>query len=155
MKKLLTISSIACVLAGVIVIPTVSADEPYNHPQREVLRAARNGDAALKAVLERGGNINATDDDGETALMEAADSRRADAVRVLIANGANVNLADEDGETALMIAADEGNLEAVRLLLEAGADVHARDEDGETALDKAIDEQHRDVADALRAAGAR
>lgn len=155
MKKLLTGSIIGAVLAGGIVLPSVSADEPYNHPQREILRAARSGDAALKAVLARGVSINATDDDGETALMEAADERRADTLRVLVANGADVNRADEDGETALMIAADEGNLEAVRILLDAGANINARDEDGETALDKAIDERHRDVADALRAAGAR
>lgn len=151
MKTKLTAAIISAILATGI----ATADEPYNHPKNEVLRAARSGDAALKALLARGVNINATDDDGETALMDAADERRADTVRVLIANGANVNQADEDGETALMIAADEGRLETVRLLLEAGANVNARDDDGETALDKALDERHRAVADELRAAGAR
>ena len=155
MKKAIYLTLIGAVLAGAAVTPQASADEPYNHPKHQVLRAARSGDAALKALLNQGVDINATDNDGETALMEAADGRNAEVVRVLIANGANVNAADEDGETALMIAADEGRAETVRLLLEAGANVNARDEDGETALDKAIDERKHKVAELLRAAGAR
>lgn len=152
--KTITYIAIIGALFGAMV-PQVKADEPYNHPKKQVLRAARSGDAELKALLSKGVNINAIDNDGETALMEAADSRNAEAVRVLIANGANVNAADEDGETALMIAADEGNVEAVRLLIEAGANLNARDEDGETALDKAIDERNHNVIELLRAAGAR
>ena len=155
MKKTIYLTLIGAVLAGGAVIPHANADEPYNHPQNQVLRAARSGDAALKALLSQGININATDYDGETALMEAADERNSEVVRVLIANGANVNAANEDGETALMIAADEGRAETVRLLIEAGANVNARDEDGETALDKAIDERNHKVAELLRAAGAR
>lgn len=157
MRKSIIFTVIGALLTGAIVGPVAIADDDdsYNHPMRQVLRAARSGDAELKAVLSRGININATDDDGETALMEAADSRNASAVRVLINNGANVNAADEDGETALMIAADEGNVEAVRLLIEAGANLNARDEDGETALDKAYDEDNHTVVRILRAAGAR
>lgn len=155
MKKSIYTAVVVALLCGAIITPQVTADEGFNHPKRQVLRAARGGDAELKALLNRGVNINATDEDGETALMEAADSRNAETVRVLIANGANVNAADEDGETALMIAADEGNAEVVRLLIEAGANVNARDEDGETALDKAIDERNHQVAEQLRAAGAR
>lgn len=155
MKKTIYTALFAALLCGAIVTPQVTADEPYNSPKRQVLRAARNGDTALKTLLSQGVDVNATDRDGETALMEAADSRNAEAVRVLIANGANVNAADEDGETALMIAADEGNTEAVRLLIQAGANVNARDEEGESALDKALDERNHQAAELLRAAGAR
>ncbi len=155
MKKTIYTALFGALLCGAIVAPQVAADEPYNSQQRQVLRAARNGDAALKSLLSQGVNINATDEDGETALMEAADGRNPEVVRVLIANGANVNAADEDGETALMIAADEGNTETVRLLIQAGANVNARDEEGESALDKAIDERNHQVAELLRAAGAR
>ncbi len=154
-KKAIYLTIFGAVLAGAVVLPQASADEPYNHPKHQVLRAARGGDAELKALLSKGVNINATDNDGETALMEAADGRNVELVRVLIANGANVNAADEDGETALMIAADEGRAEIVRLLIEAGANVNARDEDGETALDKAVDERNYKAAELLRAAGAR
>ena len=144
---------IGALLGSAAVLPLVGADEDDRYsPVHTILRAAREGDATLKALLAKGVDINATDEDGETALMEAADSRRyTEALRVLIANGANVNQADEDGETALMRAADEGTVEAVRLLLQAGANPAARDEDGETALDKAIDEGNREVINLLRA----
>lgn len=155
MKKTIVPILIGTLLTGAIALPIAQADDHQNSSKAVVLQAARSGDAELKALLSRGVNINATDDDGETALMEAADSRNVETVRVLIANGANVNAADEDGETALMIAADDGRLEIVQLLLQAGANVNARDDDGESALDKAVDEGHRKVADALRAAGAR
>ena len=155
MKNIIQLTVFGALLSGGIVLPQANADEPYNHPKKQVLHAARGGDAALKALLSQGVNINAADNDGETALMEAADGRNVEVVRVLIANGANVNAADEDGETALMIAADDGTAETVRLLIEAGANVNARDEDGETALDKAIDERNHRAAELLRAAGAR
>ena len=144
---------IGALLGSAAVLPLVGADEDDRYsPVHTILRAAREGDAALKALLAKGVDINATDEDGETALMEAADSRRyTGALRVLIANGANVNQADEDGETALMRAADEGTVEAVRLLLQAGANPAARVEDGESALDKAIDEGNREVINLLRA----
>ena len=128
MKAKITFSIIGAVLLAAVSTPVAQADTPRNHPMKQVLRAAYQGDDELKALLQQGINVNAADNDGETALMEAADSRNADAVRVLIANGADVNAADEDGETALMIAADEGNLEAVKLLIEAGANVNARDD---------------------------
>ena len=141
MKKTIYTALFGALLCGAIVAPQVTADEPYNSQQRQVLRAARSGDAALKSLLSQGVNINATDEDGETALMEAADGRNPEVGR--------------DGETALMIAADEGNTETVRLLIQAGANVNARDDEGESALDKALDERNHQVAELLRAAGAR
>lgn len=155
MKRSIIFTICGALLIGTMIAPTAKADDDDDYTMKQVLRAARCGDAELKAVLSRGISINATDDDGETALMEAADNRNAHAVRVLINNGANVNAVDEDGETALMIAADEGNVEAVRLLIAAGANINARDEDGETALDKAQDEDNYTIVKILREAGAR
>lgn len=155
MKKTLVSTLVLSVLVTGIILPAASADEPYNHPKRQILRAARNGEDALKTLLNSGVNINATDEDGETALMDAADDRNSEVLKLLIANGANVNLADEDGETALMKAADEGRSENVKLLIQAGANINAIDEDGETALDKAIDERNREVIHILQSAGAR
>lgn len=155
MKKWITGTVLCCALGIACVLPSAYADEPYNHPKRQVLRAAQSGDASLKSLLSQGVNINATDEDGETALMDVADDRNATALQLLIANGANVNLADEDGETALMKAADEGRVQNVILLIQAGADVNAADDEGETALDKALDERNHEVVRILRAAGAR
>lgn len=148
--------SVALLLAMVTLAPAVRADyHPIPSPHKLLLRAASAGGAELQSVLAKGVDINITDEERETALMEAADDGNLRAVQNLIAAGADVNLRNEDAETALMMAADEGYTEIVKALIAAGAEPNAVDEDGETALQKAIHEGHRATADALRAAGAR
>ena len=51
--------------------------------------------------LQDGVDINAQDDEGETALMKAIDATELDQVEWLLTNGADVNIRDESGETAL------------------------------------------------------
>lgn len=148
------IAAVALLVAGIL-SPQVVADTPYNAPQRVILRAANDNAEALQKALASGLNINATDDDYETALMKAADDGRKTAVRNLIAAGADVNLQDEDGETALMKAADEGHADIVQQLINAGANVNLRNDEGETALQKARQERHRRVVEILQQAGAR
>lgn len=149
------ITKLAAVLLTVATLaPVAQADDAPNSARNQVLRAAMNSGADLRAVLDKGISVDATDDDRETALMEAADRGNLTAVVNLISAGANVNARDDDGETALMIAADEGHTKIVEVLIAAGADVNARDEDGETALQKARKERHRAAAAALQAAGA-
>ena len=145
----------AVLLTAAVALPAAQADDAYNSPRNQVLRAAIKGSTELKAVLATGISVNATDNDCETALMEAADRGNLNAVLNLIIAGADVNARDEDGETALMIAADEGHAAIVQALIAAGADINARDEEGESALDKAIDERRHAAAEVLRAAGAR
>ncbi len=80
--------------------------------------------AAVRAAIEAGANVNARDDDGETALMRAAEkSSNPEVVAILLRAGANVNARDDDGETALEKARERGSSGAaiVKLLLKAGA----------------------------------
>lgn len=156
MKNTHTKRLAAVLLAAVFSVQSANAsDDNPNSPLNRVLRAAINSSAALQTVLAEGISVNVTDNDGETALMEAADRGNLQAVRNLISAGADVNAKDEDGETALMVAADDGHTAIVQALIAAGADVNARDDEGESALDKARDERRRSTIDALRAAGAR
>ncbi len=122
---------------------------------KAVLRAAYEGETALRQLLAGGTAVDCADNDGETALMEAADKGNLPAVQLLLKCGAKAGLQDHEGKTALMDAASDGHTEVVRVLIAAGADVNARDEDGETALMKALEDHHNDTAEALRAAGAR
>ncbi len=133
--------------------PALYADA--DDQQERILDAAKVGEARLAAVLNTGLSIDTADNDGETALMEAADEARPEVVRLLIKHGANVNLADEDGDTALMMAADEGRTEVVRILIEAGADLNARNKEGQTALMMAEEEHHAETARVLTDAGAK
>src|SRR5205085_8891505 len=84
---------------------------------------------------------NLTDKEGNTALILAAPSVKAEVLRVLINHTANINAQNGEGRTALMEAANEDNLENVRALLEAGADVNLKDNENETAYDLTTDEE--------------
>ena len=65
--------------------------------------------------------------EGDTALMTAARTGNAAAVRALLTRGARVNASESwKGQTALMWAAAGNNAEAIEALVEAGADVQAR-----------------------------
>lgn len=142
-------------IAVSVLSSAAEADTPYNHPMQQVFRAAMLGQEELSRLLSTGISVDSADNDGETALMKAADKGNAMAVKLLLAAGANANARDEDGETALMMAADEGRTEVVRLLVAAGAELDLRDKDGETALHKAQDERHVDTVNVLREAGAK
>jgi ankyrin repeat protein len=65
--------------------------------------------------------------EGQSVLMTAARTGKADAIKVLAAHGADVN-AHENwmGESALTWAAAENHADAVRALVELGADVNLK-----------------------------
>lgn len=155
MKNSMNQMMIAVLTAGAMFIPVSAAEYPYDYPMEHVLHAAQTGTAELQKLLSANVSINSTNNDGDTALMKAADDGKLDAVKTLLSSGANVNARNESGETALMLAADEGHTEIVKELIAAGADIHLHDEDDETALMKAVEEKHEDTASVLRAAGAR
>ena len=88
-----------------------------------LLRASREGkDDTVKALLSSPNvDVNATDDNGSTALIEAARFGHDDVVQALLARGADVKAKDKDNKTALMLAVQGGHDEVVRLLKQAGA----------------------------------
>jgi ankyrin repeat protein len=75
--------------------------------------AARQGCAACIPVLvEKGADINATDQDGITPLLSALINGHYDAASVLLEKGANPNLADRTGRTPLYSAVDDHTMPA-------------------------------------------
>lgn len=93
-----------------------------------LIRAARSGDVKqVQALLAQGANANASDRDGTTALMFAAQQGYTEIVKVLCDRGADLNLRRKlYGITALMLAAANHRVDALELLLAKGADVNAK-----------------------------
>ncbi len=79
--------------------------------------------------------VDLVNQNGNTALILAAEFGESEIVRQLIGAKASVDMANQDGETALMYAANFGrNSEIVRQLIEAKASVDMANLDGCTAL---------------------
>ncbi len=101
-----------------VALPAGAADRA-----EELWSAARRGDAAaVKALLDRGADVNAKSAYGTTALFVAADRGHVEVVRVLLRHKADVNAKDTFYQsTALTWAAGKGHGKVVAALLEAGA----------------------------------
>lgn len=100
--------------------------------------AAYNGRADLVgALLDRGADIHARDNDGWDALMWACFSGHADLamVTLLLDRGANLLAVNNHAQSALHIAARIGDMDKCLLLLSRGADLMAVNSNGFTALD--------------------
>ena len=95
----------------------------------EFLTLCESDDTAkIEEALNNGANVNARDEDGNTALHW---EYRGDIARVLLEHGADVNAKNNDGSSVLRCATSP---EVLDLLIEYGADVDARDDSGMTAL---------------------
>lgn len=105
----------------------------------------------VKWLLDKGADINLTDDGDDTALMEASRNNRLPIVKLLLDRGADVKAG---GNRALLNAAREAEPEVVRPLLEKGADPNASDTEGNTALMYAAEGDFVKALRLLLAAGA-
>lgn len=90
----------------------------------------------IQMLLRAGADPNASDSEGATPLMYAAESSKAGTgiLRALVDGGANLNEQDDQRRTALMRAVDKYRVDAVRFLITAKADPNLRDSHGHTAL---------------------
>ncbi|MBO4520058.1 MAG: ankyrin repeat domain-containing protein [Alphaproteobacteria bacterium] len=87
-------------------------------------------------IDEKGVDVNARNDRGETPLMMAANEGNLDICKWLVnEKGADINARNDDGETPLMYA---NCFQIVTFLVEAGANVNEENEEGKTALNYAI-----------------
>jgi alpha-galactosidase len=93
-----------------------------------------NDVARVTASLAKGVNVNATDANGSTPLMQASAAAGTEIVSLLVEKGADIRAVDRDGFSPLLIAAYAGRRDTVSLLLERGASANSADNKGHTAL---------------------
>jgi len=77
--------------------------------------------AALKLLLENGGDANQARNNGRTPVYAASQQGRTAALKVLLKAGADVHKPDNEGTPPVWIAAQEGHTDALHTLLKAGA----------------------------------
>nr|XP_036574436.1 uncharacterized protein CTRU02_15619 [Colletotrichum truncatum]KAF6780867.1 hypothetical protein CTRU02_15619 [Colletotrichum truncatum] len=80
-----------------------------------------------RLLIEAKCDLNATVNNGKTALHLAAYYGRVDVIQSLLATGADINARDSMGTTPLQMALFGGNPQAAKALLEAGADASLGD----------------------------
>ena len=87
----------------------------------------------MKQLIAKGAIINHQEEEGQTALILAANGGHKTTVMELIANGAMINHQDKRGHTALMAAANKGHETTVEHLSNMGADHNLKSKKGFTA----------------------
>ena len=140
-------------LIGIVILLFWSAN--VSGAGADVADAVMRGDmAALRALLAKRADVNATQVDGATALHWAVYRDNAEAADLLLAAGAHPGTANRTGATPLAMAALYGNPVMVDKLLKAGADARARGPNGETMVMIAARNGRADVIKLLVEAGA-
>jgi ankyrin repeat protein len=118
-----------------LVLVLSSSGPAVARPGSALADAAEKGDrAAVRTLLERGEDPNATQADGMAALHWAAYRDDLETAKILIKAGADVRAANRYGVTPLPLACANGDAAMVELLLGAGSDPNTALRGGETAL---------------------
>jgi ankyrin repeat protein len=93
--------------------------------EKQLSRAIRNGDhEAVERLAGEGANVNARDEQGETALMQAALNADTKMLRLLLERGADVQARSRNGDLVLKRAIHDRD--KVKLLLDRGVRVENR-----------------------------
>jgi uncharacterized protein len=101
----------------------------------DVANAAEKGDkAAVRALVDRKADVNASQTGGVTALHWAVYHGDVETADLLIRAGANVNAANREGDTPLAMASTYGNAPMMDRLLKAGASAKQLGTAGRTML---------------------
>lgn len=85
--------------------------------------AAAGSVEEIRAALDGGAEIDATDTQGRTAILIAAKANRLDVVRLLIEAGADIDAQDQINLNPFLWGCISGDLDLVTTMVEAGTDL--------------------------------
>lgn len=119
-------------------------------------RKEADAEPTISLLLSKDADVNAKNNNGQTALHFCASKNALDIARLLLAQKppASARVKDQRGQLPLHRAAAVGSVPLMRELLGAKSPVNATDVDGMTALHHAISEGHGDAAMLLLTMGA-
>jgi ankyrin repeat protein len=102
---------------------------------QSLIDAVRGGDRqAVRTLLAKKVDVNASQVDGSTALHVAVDANDEETARLLLTRGARANVTTRYGVTPLLLAARNGSVGLIDALVKAGADPNGASPEGETPL---------------------
>jgi len=161
MKELLLTTIAAVLVVGCgesqqsVPAPESKPEQPTSKaPDISIHEAAKKGNIeAVKQHLTAGTDMNATGEDGWSALHCAARHSHKEIVELLIDNGTDVNAKNRSGRTPLLYAVYEGHREIIELLIANGADLEAKFS-SKTPLFYVAQYGHKEVVELLIANGA-
>jgi len=118
--------------------------------------AAADDVIGLRELVEKGSDVNESDECGLPPLSHAAKAGALEAVRFLAAQEADVNAVNPQGATALYFATKSGDIKIMSYLLACGADMEMGiSETGTTPLMLAIERKHLSAIRLLLGLGCR
>ena len=121
----------------VFIISFIASIASAQMPSADIalLNAASKGDEkGVLQALHDSAYVDATNDDGVTALMYASQKGYLNIVKILIYNHADVNAFPNNGITSLISAAIYNKPDILECLVLAGADINKKDANGISAL---------------------
>jgi ankyrin repeat protein len=117
---------------------------PASHAVTDTLIAATiAGDVVrVEALIAAKAPLDATDDEGRTALLHAVDRDNVAIVKALIAAGASINVQAKNLDTPWLLAGASGRTEIIRAMIPKGPDFSIRNRYGGNALIPACERGH-------------
>ena len=120
------------------------------HLDNQFITAAAKGDTeTVVELLGKGANIDATDNQGNTAVMAATQKNNVNMVKTLIEHGTDINIRNHNLDNVLLYAGAAGYLEIVQLAVQAGADTTLTNRYGGIAIIPASERGHVEVVEEL------
>lgn len=144
------------ILSLLVAVPAAA----FSDLDRALIEAtARNDIDAAHRLIAAGANVNAQDENRDSAFLLAGAEGRLEILKMTLAAGADLAATNRYGGTALIPASHHGHVETVRELLKTAIDVDHVNRLGWTALlEVAIlgdgSERHLEIARLLIARGA-
>ena len=106
---------------------------------QNIFTAIKDNDVqGVKFLLKKDINLNAKDENGNTALIAAVKSNQERIVNLILQSDVKVDTKDSEGNTAVMIAANQGNDVLLGMLLHYYPNLNNRNSNGATALMLAV-----------------